>query len=111
MTDQPRKFANPTEWTVMRETHEKRVSMRYNPATAEVEIMEEWFEDVPLLEAKQQREIAEHVGKSEYKPLAVIPKSVMSQAIKEGWHDDDDRWKRWMNDSDNSYLRIKGGRV
>lgn len=102
-----------TDWQLRSESPGKRTWMRYNPATDEVEFVEEWFEEVPLREARLERDIYEHAGaKSDMMaPVCVIPNSVRAKAIKEGWEDDDAKWRRWMNDIDNRYLRIRGGRV
>lgn len=99
-----------TDWQLRSETLGKRTWMRYNPATDEIEIMEEWFNEVPLIQAAQQRELYDG-AKTDFKPLAVVPKSEQSRAIREGWVNDDDAWRRWMNDSDNAYLRVTRGRV
>jgi hypothetical protein len=101
-----------TEWQLRKETPGKRTWMRYNSATDEIEIMEEWFNEVPLHEAQVERELAEQsVFAGDFRPLAVIPNSERSRAIREGWNNDDTAWRRWMNNSDNSRLRVTGGRV
>lgn len=103
-----------TDWQLRSETPGKRTWMRYNAATDEVEFMEEWYEEVPLREARVERDIFEHAGgraSDMMAPVCVIPNSVRAKSIKEGWHDDDAKWKRWMNDIDNRYLRIRDGRV
>ena len=103
-----------TDWQLRSETPGKRTWMRYNRATDEIEVVEEWFEEVPLREAKTERELFELSGGRSgdmMAPICVIPKSVQSKAIKEGWHEDDAKWRRWMNDIDNRHLRIKGGTV
>lgn len=101
-----------TDWQLRTELPGKRTWMRYNPATDEIEFLEEWFEDFTLEEAKRERDIFEHAGGrkgADIAPVCVIPNSVRSKAIREGWEDDDVKWKRWMNDIDNRYLRISGG--
>lgn len=101
-----------TDWQLRSQRPGKRVWMRYNNATDEVEIMEEWLNAVPLAEARLERDIHSAVsGKSDFKPLCVIPNSERARAIREGWHDDNGAWRRWMNDIDNKYLRITQGRV
>ena len=80
----------------------------------EIEFLEEWFEEFTLAEAKRERDIFEHAGGrrgADLAPVCVIPNSVRSKAIREGWEDDDVKWKRWMNDIDNRYLRISGGNL
>lgn len=98
-----------TDWQLRSEKPGKRTWMRYNAATDEVEILEEFFEELPLLQAKWEREV--NHGDGDMRPVAVIPKSEQARAIREGWDGDDKAWKRWMNDIDNRYLRIKGGTV
>lgn len=103
-----------TDWQLRSQSPGKRTWMRYNRATDEIEIMEEWFEDVPLQDAKIEREIYEYAGKPKndfMAPACVIPNSVRAKSIREGWHDDDAKWRQWMNDIDNRYLRIRDGRV
>ena len=104
---EPTKFKNPTDWTVTREDAFKRVSMRYCPSTDEVEVMEEFFEELPLAQAAAQRELM--TKGDALRPLAVIPQSVVNRAIREGWNDDEKAWKRWMNDADNKKLRVTDG--
>lgn len=103
-----------TDWQLRSQSPGKRTWMRYNRATDEVEFLEEWFEEVPLREAKMERDLYEYAGKApgDFKaPICVIPNSVRAKAIKEGWEDDDAKWRQWMNDIDNRYLRIRDGRV
>lgn len=103
-----------TDWQLRSERPGKRTWMRYNAGTDEIEIMEEWFEEVPLANAKLERDILEHSGgkrSATIAPVCIIPDSVRAKSIKEGWHDDDKAWKRWMNDIDNRYLRITTGNV
>lgn len=85
--------------------------MRYNPVTDSVEIEERWLNERPLIQAAQERELAESMVKPDFKPICVVPNSERARAVREGWIDDDDAWKRWMNDSDNAYLRVTRGRV
>jgi len=93
-----------SEWRVVKETPTKRILMRYVASTDEVEICEEWLEDAPLAAAKQQRE-APTLAHKDTKPLAVIPDSVMSRAIREGWVNDQHAWAKWSRDIDNRNLR------
>jgi len=102
-------IANPYEWQLLTRRPGKEIWSRFDPHTDQLVIRETWVEDACLEQAAQQRELAESDPSKEFKPLAVIPDSVMSQAINEGWDQDDQQWKRWMNDIDNRYLRITGG--
>lgn len=103
-----------TDWRLVRDRGHKRVWMRYDLGTDNIEIMEEWLNTFPLKQAEQERELYERGANrmiSDSKPLAVIPQSVVAQSLKEGWYHDDERWRRWMNDGDNSRLRITRGNV
>lgn len=100
-------ISNPTAWTLVVERPGKRIYRRFNMADDCVEYMEEWDEDFQLSLAAEEREL--NPGSKNLKPLAVIPASVLSRSILEGWSNDDDRWRRWANDSDNRNLRITDG--
>ena len=41
--------------------------------------------------------------------MCVIPDTVFDQAAREGWLHDKDRWRQWMNNSDNR--AFNGGRI
>lgn len=99
-------IANPYDWRVIHERPGKRILARVDPATMELVICEEWDESPNLAQARQQREIHEMGVSKDFVPLSVIPQSVQSKAINEGWVNDAREWKRWMNDIDNRYLRI-----
>ncbi len=92
------------DWRVVKETPTKRILMRYCAMTDEVEICEEWLEDAPLRQAEAERE-APTLKDANLKPLAVIPDSVMSRAINEGWVNDQDQWAKWARDVDNRKLQ------
>ncbi len=98
-------LVNPYEWRVISERPGKRVLAKVDPATDEVVICEEWTEDVALEQARQQRERPMLVS-PDLKPLAVVPDSVMSRAIKEGWSEDQKQWEKWARDIDNRNLRL-----
>lgn len=101
----------PTEWRCTLFKPGRETWMRVNPATFDIEIEELWLNETALTQASQERELHEAVGSTEFKPLAVIPQSVVAQSLKDGWYHDEEKWKRWMNDGDNSYLRVTRGRV
>lgn len=93
------------DWRLVKQTPTKRILMRYCPLTDEVEICEEWLEDAPLKQAEIQRD-KPVLQDSNIRPLAVIPDSVMSRAINEGWINDQDQWARWASDADNRKLQL-----
>ncbi len=97
-------IVNPYDWELAFERPGKRIFRRFNLATNEVEYMEEWVNDAPLRAAAAQREL--HAETSDIKPLAIVPDSELSRAIREGWVHDEKRWNRWANDRDNVNLRI-----
>lgn len=92
-------------WRVVRETPTKRILMRYCAMSDEVEICEEWLEDAPINQARIERDKPTLQDKN-LKPLAVIPDSVMSRAINEGWANDQDQWAKWARDADNRKLQL-----
>lgn len=98
-------IVNPYEWRVIHERPGKRILAKVDPATNEVVICEEWLEDVALLQAQQMREAPPLVS-PDLKPLAVVPDSVMSKALKEGWANDQKQWEKWARDIDNRNLRL-----
>jgi hypothetical protein len=42
------------------------------------------------------------------KPLPLFRRP-LKPAIKEGWYNDQDEWRKWANDSDNAQLRTTDG--
>lgn len=100
----------PGEWRLFESRPGKNIYSRI--VGDEVEFLEEFIEDPFLEAARQQRDQIDLDGyHKDFQPMAVIPDSVRSRAINEGWADDKAAWKRWMNDLDNRYLRVKGGTV
>ena len=99
---------NPYEWRVLRETPTKRVLAKVDMATNELIICEEFIEDEVLAQAREQRERPQLVS-ADLKPLGIIPPSVESRAINEGWVNDKQQWRRWLNDIDNNKLRTTDG--
>lgn len=89
----------------------KRVLARYDAGTDEVVFLEEFLDETSLQEAAQQRELVDASKCKNMKPLAIIPQSVMAEAMRDGWSNDDKKWKKWMNDIDNNKLRITTGRA
>jgi len=47
----------------------------------------------------------------QFRLAARIPMSVIQQAAREGWLDDKERWKKWLNDSQNRAHRVWGGKL
>ncbi len=42
---------------------------------------------------------------------AKVPMAVVEQAMREGWFNDNARWRAWLNDPDNRKFRVAEGRV
>ncbi len=42
---------------------------------------------------------------------AVIPPEVLDAAFREGWVNDQKRWRKWANDPNNQHLRTWKGRL
>lgn len=114
-------ISNPFDWVeIGRRYHpdgslakviKQRIVRGITPDQDELEICEEWYEQPLVDEAKNladsyQRKIGESA-----KPLALIPQAVQAKAINDGWANDPKAWKKWLNDSDNSRLRITGGQA
>jgi len=102
-------ITNPYEWTLYLERPGKRIYRRFNVAEDAVEFMEEWDNEMPLVQAAAQREL--HAETKHLKPIAIVPESELSRAIREGWANDDQAWNRWANDRDHVNLRITDGTV
>lgn len=103
-------LANPSDWTLLTERPGKRVWTRYDADGDKLIIREEYLEDVPLASAAAQREINEG-RRDDMMPVIVIPNSVKAAALRDGWYNDDEKWRRWANDIDNRRLRITDGRL
>ncbi len=99
---------NPYEWRVLSERPGKRILAKVDASTNELVICEEWTEDHVLEQAQRERELPPLVS-PDLKPLAVIPPSIEAKALKEGWFNDQDQWRKWANNIDNNKLRVTDG--
>lgn len=62
----------------------------------------------PLLDTvKEMAEV--HPKRSTNKLVARVPVEVYERSVHERWDDDD--WKKWLNDPDNSPFRVWKGKV
>ena len=43
--------------------------------------------------------------KSCVRPIAEIPNIIYYRAVREGWSNDSEAWKKWYSDPDNKYFR------
>ena len=64
----------------------------------------------PILDSVK-RDQENFKSNSTNKVLARIPMTIYEQALREGWADDDDAWKKWLNDHQNAPFRVWRGRV
>jgi hypothetical protein len=69
------------------------------------EFVIETVEDVePIIErARQLRENQDK--KANWRFEGSIPMTVVEQAMREGWMNDQAKWRRWLDDPANKYLR------
>lgn len=100
-----------SEWTLFEERPGKRIYSGFDSQTGDLILMEEFDDQLALDQAAQQREGVGGVKGENIRNMGVIPESVRARALREGWYFDDTAWKRWINDADNSRLRVMGGVV
>lgn len=61
---------------------------------------------------KTNRALAEtHVQGSDNKLVARVPITVVEKAMVEGWFDDEEAWRKFLNDPENRDFRIWPGRL
>ncbi len=46
----------------------------------------------------------------DFRHVAEVPMVIYQKALREGWHNDQKAWKRWLNDSDNKVFRTWEGK-
>lgn len=71
--------------------------------------IEEEYDENPILE--HVRAMKDLPLSKEITPFMEVPYSLKARAIREGWDNDRDQWRRVMNDADYKYLRVWEGRV
>ena len=47
----------------------------------------------------------------DFRRVAFIPDTVITQAFNEGWFHDETKWKQWANNSANAHLRTTKGTI
>jgi hypothetical protein len=52
-----------------------------------------------------------HVGGKAMKHVARVPLTIVEQALREGWFNDQAKWKRWLNEPDNKVFRVWEGAI
>jgi hypothetical protein len=55
--------------------------------------------------------LSEETPGKDFRLAAVIPQTVLTQAMNEGWFHDKKAWKRWANDPNNRDFRVWKGRL
>jgi hypothetical protein len=55
--------------------------------------------------------LAEEPPGKDFRLAAVIPQTVLDQAMLEGWFHDKAKWKAWANDPANADFRVWKGRL
>lgn len=81
--------------------------VHFDPANPDDLIIEE-VEYTELLK-EAARLIADQEPGDELRHAAVIPRTVMRKAMREGWANDPVAWKKWANDANNVHLRTWKG--
>lgn len=68
----------------------------------------------PVLDlAKSMREDNEVIGHRKSRnlvPVAEVPMLVVEKAMREGWFNDQKKWRQWINDPQNRPFRVTDGR-
>lgn len=72
-------------------------------------IVEELEDCEPIIEAAKRLSDAE--PSKEFRHAAFVPHFVMAKAMREGWVNDPQAWKRWANDPDNACFRTWKGQL
>ena len=55
--------------------------------------------------------LSEETPDKDFRLAAVIPQTVLDQALIDGWFHDKKAWKRWANDPNNRDFRVWKGRL
>lgn len=53
----------------------------------------------------------DHEDRGDLKHVARVPVTVVEQAMREGWYNDQAAWRKWLSDPDNRKFRVWGGRL
>ena len=68
----------------------------------------------PIIERNKLIREVQQAGGSKgeiFRHVATIPVPVIEQAMREGWFEDDDAWKKWLNDPENRDFRSYEGQL
>jgi len=55
--------------------------------------------------------LAEHKPGKDFRHVAEVPMVIYQKALREGWAQDNKKWKQWLNNPDNKLFRTWGGKV
>lgn len=68
------------------------------------------FEDMePIIE--RARALSALTPGKDIRHAAVVPQHVLDKAYREGWFNDQDKWREWANDPANACFRTWPGRL
>ena len=60
---------------------------------------------------REAHSVIGHRKSSQMVPVAEIPMIIYEQAMREGWQDDQEKWRLWLNDPQNKVFRITDGKI
>lgn len=86
--------------------------MRYSPAETnsreggQIHFIAE--QNVDAIIAANRRDADIDQRKRTFRHVARVPLPIWEQAWREGWHNDNDAWKRWMKNPDNRAFLVNG---
>ena len=72
-------------------------------------IIEDVQDCEPVIEAAKR--LSEQTPGEDFRHVAFIPDFVMRKAMREGWANDNEAWRKWANDPDNKAFRTWPGRI
>lgn len=83
-----------------------------DPLDPDGEAVVETIQDLePLIEEnKRLRELNNGRGEH-FALLGRVPVHVYERAVREGWAEDQAKWRAWLNDPDNRAFRVNEGHV
>lgn len=100
-----------TEYKVLYHNRDgvRRTMIEDDENPGQLKVFTEVQMDGVLASIKEAREYDDQLRKPLNRHLARVPMTVYEQSILERW--DDNKWRQWLNDPDNSAFRVHGGRV
>lgn len=90
--------------------HGNAIRVAHTDTSGERYVFETIEDHEPTIESAKV--LREHVtSKDTFRHVARVPLTVYEKALREGWADDQDKWRRWLNDPDNAAFRVWEGQV